>query len=71
MCETNPIPARPGGTWPGGRGTNVRSKANWPPGEPGPEIAQHSTILLFQHCHPMPMVRHRLDAPLRETKPLW
>ncbi len=28
MRKTNPIPARPGGTRPGGRGTNVRNKPN-------------------------------------------
>ncbi len=30
LCKTNPIPARPGSTRPGGRGTNVRNKANCP-----------------------------------------
>jgi hypothetical protein len=30
MRKTNPIPARPGGTRPGGRGTNVRNKPNFP-----------------------------------------
>jgi hypothetical protein len=31
----------------------------------------HSSIPLFQPSRPMPIVRHRLNAPLRETNPIW
>jgi hypothetical protein len=62
LCETKPIPGEPG--------CRSRSIA---PNKPnfGPACGGGiSTIPLFQYSNPMPILRHRLDAPLRETNPI-
>jgi hypothetical protein len=83
-CQTKPIrPALPGGM---GAGRTKQSQFSPRcPGETrsgdagaGQLYKQsqfrrpgYPTVPLFYHSGPIPIVRHRLDAPLRETNPIW
>jgi hypothetical protein len=60
LCETNPICRLP--RW-GGQDRLCETKPIWPA-----EIPQHSSIPLFQHSNPMPIVRNKANCPKRGTE---